>query len=97
MKLSRRNAAERHASDPVLPGQLQAGTVAGGQQLPVSLRHRTVDDWSDGMENVIAGQIVGGRELGLPSGFLMPLLFHQFRAGQPELNARIGVNGIPYP
>ena len=97
MELSRGNAAERHAFYAVFLRQFQTGTIAGGKQLPVTSRYTTVYDWADGMENIIAGQIVGGRELCLSSRFLVPLLLHKFLAGQPKLYPRKGMNGVPYP
>ena len=94
MKFPGGNAAECHARDSVLPRQFQTGTVAGGKQLPVYGGHAAVYDRADGMEDIIAGQIVGGREFGLPGGFLMSLFFHDFGTSQPKLHSGIGVDHI---
>ena len=97
MKFPGGDTAEGHASDPVPLCQLQAGAVAGGQQLPVFWRHPAVDNGADGVQNVVAGQVEGRGELGLPGGFLMALLFDDLRAGKPELYPGEGVNSVRNP
>ena len=94
MKFSRRDAAERYTIDSVLLCQLQTGAIAGGKQYLVFLCKPSADDRADGVENIIARQIVGGREFGLPGRFLMPLFLHKLRTGKPKLNARISVSGV---
>ena len=52
------NAAERDALNAILRGQLQTGTVAGGQQALILRGHTALDDGADGMQDIVAGQIV---------------------------------------
>ena len=58
MKHAGGDAAKRDALHAILPGQFQTGAVAGGQQALVLRGHTALDDGADGMQHIIAGQIV---------------------------------------
>ena len=77
--------------------QFQAGTVAGGQQFPVPTGEPAAHDRPNGVQDIAAGQVESRRDLRLAGSFFMPLLFHQFGAGQPELDTCKGVDGVCYP
>ena len=77
--------------------QLQAGTVAGGKQFPVPMGEPDARDGPDGVQDRTAGQVESRRDFRLAGFFFMPLLLHELGAGQPELNACKGVDGICYP
>lgn len=94
MKLTCGNTAERHAFQAILCRQLQAGAIAGSQQLFVLFGHSPVDNWANSVQHIPARQIERGRDFRLTGGFGMALLFHQFRAGKPQFYTRIGVNGV---
>ena len=46
------------------------------------------------MDHIVAGQVVGPRDLDLSRGLLTSLLRHQLGAVQPQLNAGIGVDAV---
>ena len=52
------DAAERNAFYAILLGQFQTGTVAGGQQALVLRGHTTLNDGTDRVQDIVAGQIV---------------------------------------
>lgn len=79
MKFPGGNAAERHALQAVFRRQFQAGTVAGGQQLPVALGHPAGDDRADGVKNVFCRKIVSLRQLGLPVETTLTLISDQWK------------------
>ena len=60
------DAAKRNALHTVLLGQLQTGTVAGGQQALIIQGHTTLNDGADGMQDIITRQIVSLGDFGLP-------------------------------
>lgn len=88
------DAAERNALHTILLGQFQTGTVAGSQQALIFRDHTTLNDGADGMQDIVAGQIVGFCDFGLPSRFLMALAFHELGTIQPELDARKGMDTV---
>ena len=88
------DAAKRNTLHAVLPGQLQTGTVAGGQQTLVLWSHTVLDNGADGMQDIVARQIVRLGDFGLPGGLLMTLALHELRAIQPELNACEGMDAV---
>ena len=75
VELSGGDAAERHAAAPVSRGQLQTRPVAGGQQGPVPIRHRPVDDGPHRVQHIPAGQVIGVCDLG-PAG--RPVVLYVF-------------------
>ena len=88
MKHAGGDAAERNALNKVLLGQFQTGTVAGGQQALVFRGHMALDDGADGMQDIVAGQIVGLGDFGLPGGLLVALALHELGAIQAKLDTR---------
>ena len=87
-------AAERNALDTILRGQLQTGTVAGGQQALIFRGHTALNDGADGVQHIVAGQIVSLGNFGLPSRLFMTLAFHELSAVQSELYARKGMDAV---
>ena len=77
------NAAESHAFQPVLFRRFQTGTVAGSQLRPMGFRQSAAHVGAYGVQHIPAGQVERGRELGLPDGFVMPLLLHLLVQIQP--------------
>lgn len=88
------DAAKRNTLYAVLLGQLQTGTVAGGQQTFIFRGHAALNDGADGMQYIVAGQIVGFCDLGLPGWLLVTLALYEPGAIQPELNARKGMDAV---
>ena len=96
VKFTSSDTAESYMAEAVSLGQLQAGTVAGGQQPFVLLCGAARDDGADSMQDIAAWEVKCRCDF-CPAGFFfMPLLSHQFCAGQPELYSGEGVNGVPY-
>lgn len=96
VKFTSSDTAESYMAEAVSLGQLQAGTVAGGQQSFVLLCGAARDDGADSMQDIAAWEGKCRCDF-CPAGFFfMPLLSHQFCAGQPELYSGEGVNGVPY-
>lgn len=96
VKFTSSDTAESYMAEAVSLGQLQAGTVAGGQQPFVLLCGAARNDGSDSMQDIAAWEVKCRGDF-CPAGFFfMPLLSHQFCAGQPELYSGEGVNGVPY-
>lgn len=94
MKYPGGDAAERDALQTVFRRKLQTRAVAGGEKLFIPLRDRAFHDGANRVQHVPAGKIEGGGDLRFPGGFGVPLLFHQLRAGEPQLHARVGVDDI---
>ena len=94
MKFSRGNAAERYAFQLVFCCQLQAGAIAGSQQFLILFCHALVDDRTNRMQDIFAGQIKRRSDFCLSGRFRIALLFHQFSTGKPQLHTRKGVNGV---
>ena len=94
MKLSCGNAAERHTFQAIFRCQRQAGAVAGSQQLFVGFGHTPINDGSNRMQHIAAGQIERGRDFCTPGRFGIALLFHQFRTGKAQLHTSKGMNGV---
>ena len=88
------DTAERNAFYTILRGQLQAGTVAGGQQALILRRHTALNDGADGVQDIVTGQIVGPGDFGLPGWLLMALALHELGAVQPELDARKSMDAV---
>ena len=59
------DAAEGKALHAVRLRQGQAGAVAGGQKPFVFRRQGTLHDGPHGVEHVVAGEVIGPRDLGL--------------------------------
>lgn len=53
-----------------------------------------MDNRTDRVQHMPAGQVVGFRDLYSAGFFLVSLLFHPFGTFQTELYARIGVDGV---
>ena len=51
-------------------------------------------DWSDGVDDELAGQIVGRRDFRCTCRFFMPLCFHDFRTFQPQTNPGKGMDTV---
>ncbi len=94
MKFSRRNTTKRNAFDSILFCKLQAGAIAGGKLFLVFFCQPSADDRTDGVQHIVAGQIIGWCDFRLAGFFFVPLFLHQLRASCPKLNTRIGMNGI---
>ena len=60
----------------------------------VPLCQFALNDGADCVDHILAGQIVGGRNLRLPGRLLISLLLHDLCAGVPQLNPRIGMNAV---
>lgn len=88
------DAAERDTFHAILPGQIQTGTVAGGQQALILRGHTALNDGAHCVQHIVAGQIVGFRDFGLPGRLLMALAFHELGAVQPELDTRECVDTV---
>lgn len=91
-----RNAAESHAAQGMSVRKIQAGAVAGGQQLLIPLRDAALHNRPHGMQHIAAWQIVGGGHLGHARRFLMLLPQHDVPARKAQLHAGKGMDGIPY-
>ena len=94
MKHAGGDAAKRDALHAVLPGQLQTGTVAGGQQALILRGYTAIDNGADGVQHIVAGQIVSLGNFGLPGRLFMTLAFHELSAVQSELYARKGMDAV---
>ena len=88
------DAAECDALNVVLPGQLQTRAVAGGQQALILRGHTSLNDGADGMQDIVAGQIIGLGDLGLSGGFLMALTLHELSTIQAKLDACESMDAI---
>lgn len=88
------DTTERNAFHVVLPGQFQTGTVAGGQQALILRGHTALNDGAHGMQDIVAGQIVGFRDFGLSGRLLMTLVFHELGTIQPELDASESMDAV---
>ena len=94
MELSGGNAAEGHAPAAAAFGQLQTGAVAACQQLAVPPGDPAGDDRPHRVQHIAAGKVVGRGDFGLARPLLVALALHQLLAGQPQLHAREGVDGV---
>lgn len=74
--------------------QRKTGKVAGTQQLAVSFCQPPADNRSDRVKDIPARQVERRRDFRLSRRLIVPLLFHKLRAGEAELYACIGMNGI---
>ena len=75
MKLPCGNAAERHTFQAFFRRQLQAGAVAGDQQFFALFCHSSVDNRTDGVQYIAAGQIKRWGDFCLTGGFRMDCFF----------------------
>ena len=94
MEYASGDAAERNTLHAVLPGQFQTGTVAGGQQVLIFRGHTTLNAGANGMQDIVAGQIVSLGDFGLSGGLLMALVLHELGAVQAELDASKGMDAV---
>ena len=83
-------AAKSNALAVVFHGQLQAGTITGGQPLTILLSDGAADYRPHGMQDMLAGQIEGRSDLCLADGFFMSLPAHHVIAEEPQLDAASG-------
>lgn len=51
-------------------------------------------DGANRVDHIITGEIIGGRNLGLPGGFFKSLPLHDLSALQTELHPGIGVDAV---
>ena len=94
VKFSGRNAAERNALDVVFLRKRKTGAVAGGKEPLVILCHLMLDDRTHRMKNILTGQIESRSQLCRTGLFAVTLPGHLFCTGQPQLDARIGMNAV---
>ena len=60
----------------------------------MAYRQLPLHDGPDGMDHMVAGKIVCGRDLGLSRRLLVSLLFHELSTSIPKLDACIGMDAI---
>ena len=70
----------------MLGSQIEAGSVTGGQQTFILLRHLISYDRADGVQHIARRQIVPSGDFCLPGGFGMTLRPHDLIAFQAQLN-----------
>lgn len=88
------DTAERNAFHVVLPGQFQTGTVAGGQQTLVLRDHTALNNGADGMQDIVARQVISLGDFGLSGGLLMALALHESGTIQAKLDARKSMDAV---
>ena len=94
-ELSRGDAAEGDAFETVLIGTSHNASVTGGQLFPLGFcRDAVGDDGADGVDDVLARQVVGLGDFGPPRRFQMSLLQHQPVTFLAQLHARRGMDGV---
>ena len=94
MEFPGRNTAESNALHTGLRRQFQAGTVTVCKQFTVLLCHTSINDRPYRVKHIFAWQIKGRRDFRLTGVLLMPLLSHQIRAVQPQLDSAAAVNDV---
>ena len=77
-----------------MPGQVQTGTITGSQKTLIFRGHTALDNGADGVQDIVAGQIVGLGDFGLPGRLLMTLAFHELSTIKPELDARKSMDAV---
>ena len=94
-ELSRGDAAEGDAFETVFFGTSHDVMVTGGQLFLLECRRNAIgNDGPDGMDDVLARQVVGFGDFGPPRRFRMPLLQHQPMTLLAQLHARRGMDGV---
>lgn len=94
-ELARGDAAEGDAFETVFIGTRHDVTVTGGQLLLLQFRRDAVgDDGADGVDDVLARQVVRLGDFGPPRRFRMSLLQHQPVTFLAQLHARRGMDGV---
>ncbi len=94
-ELARGDAAEGDTFEMVLIGTSHDVTVTGCQLFLLECRRDAVgDDRPDGVDDVLARQVVGLGDFGPPRRFRMSLLQHQPVTFLAQLHARRGMDGI---
>lgn len=58
------------------------------------LRQTPLHNGTHGMQYIFAGKVIAQRDLGLSRRLFISLPLHDFRAGVPKLNARIGMDAV---
>ena len=94
MEFAGGDAAERQTAQAVFFRQLQTGAVTGGQLPLVRFGQRAGYNRSDGVQHIAARQIKRRCYLCAADRFRLSLFLHDFSADQPQLHARIGVDGV---
>ncbi len=84
---ARADAAEGDGGVARLRGGIEAAAVARGQKSAVLLRGAAICDGSHRVDDVAGRQVVGVCELRVTCGFGMPLLPHEARALEAQLDA----------
>ena len=94
-ELARGDAAEGDAFEMVLIGTSHNASVTGGQLLLLGFcRDAVGDDRADGVDDVLARQVVRLGDFGPPRRFQMSLLQHQPVTFLAQLHARSGMDGV---
>lgn len=94
-ELSSGDAAEGDAFEMVLIRTSHDIMVTGGQLFLLGFcRDAIGDNGADGVDDVLARQIVGFGDFGLPRRFQMSLLQHQPVTFLAQLHARRGMDGV---
>ena len=88
------NAAEGDGLYPIGCGEFQTGAVTVRQSLAVLSAERTGNDGAHRVQDVTAGEVIGGRDFGPSRRFLMSLFLHDFIAPDAKLDAGQGVNDV---
>ena len=88
------NAAEGDGLYPIGCGEFQTGAVTVRQRLAVLSAERTGNDGAHRVQDVTAGEVIGGRDFGPSRRFLMALCLHDFIAPDAKLDAGQGVNDV---
>lgn len=94
MKFPGGDTAESHAFQSMLRCQLQAGTVAGRQFLPLPAGNAALNNGADGMQDVPGREVVAPCQLGPAIGFRVALGLHDLIALVPKLEASRRMNGV---
>ena len=87
-------AAERDRFQSVRMCQIEAGPVAGPQEVPVPVGQRSAHDRSHGVYHMGAGQVVRAGDAGAARRFLPSI--HHLRALRAQLHARVRVYLVVY-
>ena len=88
------DTAERDAFAAVFFRELQAGGIAGREQLFVLCRQPLVHDGTDGVNHVFARQVIRRRDFRLPGRLLVSLLLHEFGAFVAKTQSRESVDAV---
>lgn len=94
-ELARGDAAKGDAFETVFIGTSHNASVTGGQLFLLQFRRDAVGyDGADGVDDVLARQVVGLGDFGPPRRFQMSLLQHQPVTLLAQLHARRGMDGV---